>query len=618
MTKRANPILLMMLACAVTTACRSDQSDRHPSEMSELSELSDSPGRPSDLSELSELSDSPGRPSEISEWSEWSELSELSDSPGRPSDLSGPCPAGCPEGYCNEETGQCLACENDYGCPYPNQWCKEGKCVSTLCKPGSVSCPMKDVAATCAPDGESWLNEECQQGFACAGGFCQEVVCTPGETGCDQGLVIECDPMGVAWLPYPCPPGQGCFSGSCSPIKHNLLVIFDTSGSMSATGFLDTIPCICGQGNCKSKPFPQCEDPDCPISKLGLSKHVFNKFFDSENIGNASIVLTHFPMRIKYPPTQKCSDLFAMARGWYGIEMMDSDWMTDDDGSHVTEDGAWFDQYLYEVLAVPPPTSWEKENLDDLKLWVNFNEEVAPSQTPCSTKANCPGGFCASDEGTKVCWYHSDPELRALTNTPLGKSMFYAGEIYRKLIVPTGKPCTTDADCQNRNYYCSAKGICWDPFAHCRTNLILLFTDGVEEPPTDTSWYFNPRVQAKRFRYGLGCASDDDCFEGSTCNGNLCSGYPQPNGGGGGIPPNTETPWRLHDYASNPVQITTHVIDLSQGEGTANNQSIADDGGGIYYNPDTLDADKLLAQMMKLLDFKQNLLDCMPQVEEYP
>jgi hypothetical protein len=527
----------------------------------------------------------------------------------------GPCGPACPEGFCDGVTGSCFYCDESTPCVGAGLWCKDSACVKTLCIPGAKDCPSVDVSAVCADDGESWLETPCEEGDKCAQGECKEVVCTPGDQHCEEGLVAKCDPLGVGWMKFACPPGQGCFVNQCEPVRHNLLVIFDTSGSMSSMTGFDTVPCICA--SCQTKPFPQCEDPLCPRSKLGLSKFVFNKFFESDKIETVNIVLTHFPMRVKATNSPSCGSMFnPMAVGWYGLTFGESDWITGDDGSHVTEEGGWFDKYLFEVLSVPFPKSWDEDNFDELKLWVNFDEKMAATETPCQSKDDCPGGLCQNQGTEKVCWYHSDPELRALSNTPLGKSMFYAGEIYRKQMFPNGKPCTTDADCANRNYHCSSKGVCRDPYAHCRANQILLFTDGVEEPPTSIGDFFNPRIQAKRFRYGLGCSGPEDCAEGAQCQGNVCQGYPLPNGGGGGYPMLSETPARLLDYEGNPILVTTHVIDLSSGEGADNNMAIADDGGGSYYHPNELDPDELLAEMMKLLDIKQNLLDCMPLYED--
>ncbi len=529
----------------------------------------------------------------------------------------GPCGPACPEGFCDKVKG-CLACGENSICTIPNHWCREGMCVETLCIPTSKQCLSDEIAQVCGEDGEAWVDETCENEMVCAVGVCSEVICTPGEATCEGGKLVKCDPKGVAWVTIPCPPGQGCFKESCEPLRHNLLLIFDTSGSMASIGFMDQVPCICGnQAQCPAKPFPYCEDSACPMSKLGLSKHVFNKFFEVEKINSVHLVLTHFPQRIKYPPAQSCNDLFSFGRGWYGFGMTDSDFLTGDDNSHVTEDGGWFDKYLYEILSVPFPTSWEQENLEELKLWVNFDEAVGATTEPCTQKADCPGGFCgvAQESGDKVCWYHTDPELRALTGTPLGRSLFYAGEIYRKQIMPNGKSCQTDADCANRNYYCTTKGICKDPFAHCRGNMILMFTDGVESPETQLGDFFNPRIQAKRFRYGLGCQVDADCGPEATCGNGVCGGYPHPNSGGGSIPGNKQEPWRLLDYNGDPIAITTHVIDLSGGEGADPNKALADDGGGTYYHAD-LDPNELLDQMVSLLDIKENLMECLPEYDD--
>jgi len=526
-------------------------------------------------------------------------------------DLGPKCPFGCPPGYCDEATGFCLYCDENNECPLPTQWCKGDKCVETYCIPGTKSCAGATLSQTCTDDGEAWDQTQCSPGFACQGGECVQTICTPGEYTCDKGLKHQCNPNGSGYMDVPCPPGQGCFIDVCGPIQHNLLVIFDTSSSMSSIGFMDTVPCVCA--SCASKPFPACEDKDCPQSKLGLSKYVFNKFFEYEKLGIVNLVITHFAMQIKYPPSTKCNDMFSFGRGWYGLGS--SDWMTGDNGEHVTTEGGWFDKNLHEIMAVPFPKTYDEDPVGVAKLWVNFNEEVGPTVAPCTSHAQCPGGFCAPDQGAKVCWYHTDPELRAIGNTPLGRSMFYAGEVYRKQIIPAGRTCQTDEDCKNRNYHCGGDGTCKDPFAACRSNLIVLFTDGAEEPPTMVTDFFNPRTQAKRFRYGLGCESDDDCFDGATCLGNLCQGYPHPNSGGGAYPPNTETPWRLETYSGDPIMITTHVIDMSGGEGSAANMGIADDGGGSYFKPDELDPDKLLQQLFSIIDIKQNLLDCVPQYE---
>lgn len=527
----------------------------------------------------------------------------------------GPCEGtSCPEGFCDEATGTCLYCDEEVSCSKPGTWCRDNWCVTTLCIPGSVDCASLTEARECAETGESFVSTMCEEGFGCHMGQCLPIICEAGKKECGAaGMLKVCAPNGVAWIPTGCPPGQSCTMGECRPLQHNLLVIFDTSSSMAQDPFgVGGVPCICPV--CENKPFPICEDPLCPKSKLGLSKHVFNKFFNSTNIGAVNLVLTHFPMRIKYPATTACNNMFAMARGYYGMGMGDSDFMTGDDNSHVTVDGGWFDKYLYEILSVPFPVDSQEDNLGKAKLWVDFDEQVGPTETECVAMADCPGGFCADNEGKKVCWYHTNGELRALSNTPLGRSMFYAGEIYRKMIMVDGKECVTSADCKNENYYCTVDGKCKDPYADCRVNMVLMFTDGEESPETSTMDFFNPRVQAKRFRYGLKCESNDDCFDGSVCTGNMCRDYPHPNGGSASYPGNLEEPQRLFRYDGKPIKIMTHVIDMSP-SGSANNRGIADDGGGSYYQATAADPDALLGQLLSLVDVKQNMLGCVPDYE---
>jgi hypothetical protein len=355
-----------------------------------------------------------------------------------------------------------------------------------------------------------------------------------------------------------------------------------------------------------------------------MSKHVFARFFETDAIRSFHLILTRFPLGIKYPPELNCDSMMGGGRGYYGVESVWSpsgDFLPGDNGLHETADGDWFDQNNHQILCVPFPRNWEQDNLAEARLWVNFKEDVAASTEPCTSVGvsltQCKGGFCApNDNSEKVCWYHNDPELRAWGNTPLGRSMFYAGELFRKEIRVDGRSCATHADCKNRNYYCSTGGTCKDPMAHCRVNMIVLFTDGEETPATQTSEFFNPQVQAKRFRYGLGCSGDEDCFDGSVCQGAMCQGYPTPNGSGTSPPPNTALPWRLMTYQGNPVQISTHVIDVSGGStGSATNRAIADHGGGSYFHASEMDPDELLNQLLSIIDVKQNLLGCIPDWE---
>ena len=501
------------------------------------------------------------------------------------------CGPSCPVGFCDEENAWCQYCEDDEGCPDPLQWCKDHRCTQTACLPGAHSCLDMETVMICKADGSGWSATGCGAGMSCHAGECVPVICEPEATQCDGHLIQECTPTGAGWVTYFCPPGKACLDGVCKAVKNNLLVVFDTSGSMD-----DPVDCIC-DGGCPEKPFPECEDGECPATRIGLAKYVFRSLLDSNEVGKVNLVLTHFPMDVG-PSPQGCDG------GYYSGK---SELSGDDDG-HETIDGDWFDLNIHEILAVSFPQSQGENNLVQATYWFNNQESVEVSETSCSGDTQCSGGYCSGG----LCWSHDDPELRADGGTPLGKSTFYAGELYRKMIYVQGRSCESDEDCANANYTC-VEGSCHDPYRDCRTNMILLVTDGMES--SSITSFFNPRVQAKRFRYGLCCATLDDCFQGAeecTVDGD-CGMYPHYNSGDGSEPNVTEGPCRLMSYSDEPIKIFTHVIDLSSGgDGEVTNKQIADEGGGQYHHAADADPEVLLMQMFEVLDFKLDLVNCQP------
>ena len=532
------------------------------------------------------------------------------------------CAAECPAGYCDAELG-CLYCETDVACPDLGWWCNpEHRCVQTLCHPGRTDCDGQFRLTTCSADGTQWEPTDCPEGQACAFGECASVICELGDERCSGQLLQVCDPSETYWKTTYCPPGHSCPVDHCVPYRHNVMLLFDTSGSMASITNLDVIPCICAEG-CPGEPFPLCEQLECPRSKLGLAKLVFSRLFATAASYPLNLTLLHFPLSIMGTPPQPlpCSSMTAFGTGWYGKSMNDPHFMHGDDADeHETTPGGWFDKYLYEILSVPFPSSPADDTLAKARLWVNGNEALAPTETPCATADDCPGGLCYTSDGANVCWYHSDPELRAFGGTPLGRSLFYAGEYYRRFVIAEGRACTTDADCWNANYTC-VQGTCHDPYRACRENVIVILTDGAEDPKTSTSQFSNPVVQAKRFRYGLGCTDTTACNDPAFCAQGVCGGFAFPNDGGssGSYLPFKEGQGhdRLVDLAGNPIRITTHVIDMSpSGEAEAVARAISDNGGGVYVKADTGDPDAILAALLSMVDVKQNLGDCLPELPE--
>ena len=153
--------------------------------------------------------------------------------------------------------------------------------------------------------------------------------------------------------------------------------------------------------------------------------------------------------------------------------------------------------------------------------WVDFDEVYDISETECTLSLNCPSeagkAWCIGQK----CAVLVEPELHATGGTPLGRSLFYAGEILRHLVVAEGRPCSADSDCGSPHYTC-VEGACRDPYRACRPNLIVMFTDGGESFDNFPETFFHPQVQAKRLHYGLGCTSDADCLNGAACVSGIC------------------------------------------------------------------------------------------------
>lgn len=535
-----------------------------------------------------------------------------------PSSDASACGFCAPGTFCDELTAKCVDCLVDDHCTYPS-WCKAGACIETTCFPDQKACDGL-TPKECAHDGSKWIEgAECPADGACVAGDCKDKVCDPGQKQCSKLQIQVCDEWGTGFAHVPCPPGSACYTEQCEPIKHNVVLIFDTSGSMGSIGALDAVPCICASG-CKTKPYPACEDLACPQSRLGLAKKVFNEIFASEVFKRVQFAMLRFPQREKADSPETCGSLLDPTGIGHYTNLSsaggNSDWITGDDNSHIPADGGWFEQGLAEILSVPFPVDEADDTTPKAKEWVDGDEVFEKIGPACQKNVDCPVGVCALNKqtGEGECATHTNHELRATGGTPLGKSLFYAGEYLRKYGVPQGKACETDADCGNINYFCGPQKTCFDPLRGCRQNIVILFTDGVESPATVVTDFFNPAVQAKRLHYGLGCAFHSDCAGGAKCKTGSCQEYNAPSpilliDGAGGAN-------RLTDYEGNSIAATVHVVDISQGSSESSNQAIALHGGGIFFPVSNGDPEALLDSINSILDVKANISQCIPQFPE--
>ncbi len=301
------------------------------------------------------------------------------------------------------------------------------------------------------------------------------VSCTPGTQTCQGIKLATCLGGGDGYSVSACFPGTACFNGACKAVGANLIIAFDTSGSMSTD-----VTNKAGVKNCASyDPWPKCEYDATKYpngcTRIGVSKGVFKQALAKLDDQVTHLALFKFPQTVDNVGSKSCDS------GSYSGQ----DTVSGDNGEQgVDSTTSWFNKNFGEVLAVPYPGV------------SGFNSKAAIGKWMDGTESQ-----------------PSDPELRADGGTPLGKTLFYVGEYLRNKVIVDGKKCSADADCGSVNYLCQ-NGACLDPARSCRDTVVVLFTDGGE---SSSNTYFGPWVQAKRLSTGLGCVTDSDCVGGATC-----------------------------------------------------------------------------------------------------
>lgn len=572
----------------------------------------------------------------------------------------GPCEsdADCEEiaAVCDASTGSCVDCKNDSQCGN-GEYCKDKQCYPNPCNAGEANCVDNDVQI-CRSDGLGYYLIPCAEELSCLNGQCLQTECTPGVTECLQHQVKDCTPDGKLIIKN-CPPNQECIEGACAAMRQRVLVIFDTSGSMNAIAAKKEWPNYCsepGQEECLT-PWPECEDNNSPFTVSGISKKVFSQFFKSDDTQNVLFGLQRFPQRaVASAPV--CEG------GYYQGDTL----ITDDPGAHTVPLGiqTFLDKNLHEIVLVEFPKETGSNNLLSLIQWLDFKETLFETTKTCFQTPDCSQGVCLGPIGNKKCHTFTNPELRAHGWTPLGQSLFYAGEYLRRDVIVDGKACTTSEDCGSPGYYCNEVGKCYDPLKECRLNVIVLFTDGGETQWPFTNSYFNPAVQAKRLRYGLACQTDEDCSaipfcrpvqldqvcskdedcllsdyecnvavgvcehkEDQECFPTYCNmekGTPYCTNElieTQGAPPITFTDQqfsqdRLLDYNGNPINVIVNVVDASvsaediesNGVTLTNNYQIALHGGGLHVLVSVEDEADFLAKLKASIDAKSLFGQC--------
>jgi len=212
----------------------------------------------------------------------------------------------------------------------------------------------------------------------------------------------------------------------------------------------------------------------------------------------------------------------------------------------------------------------------------------------------------------------------------------------KHFVLVQGKACQDTVDCGSPNHTC-VDGACYDPFAECRPNVIIAFTDGDETENVHINDFFHPRVQAKRMHYGLGCSDDADCLSGAFCLEGICrppvgivdeealtcetgglpcastADCPDPCATFGGcqgeclptgvkVVDNMTNANVIRDWSGNPVTVTVNVVDASGKIGA--NELVARYGGGKHFSVNLDDPNDLVDTFGSLLGDAKSGASC--------
>ncbi len=237
-------------------------------------------------------------------------------------------------------------------------------------------------------------------------------------------------------------------AAQAQPVKPNILIIFDTSGSM-----LDTVRCdgqIAPVGNGSSG-----RDTRIYNLKAAIAEALFYAGVDEANFG-----LAHFPHMENACSLDACN-FGSYTAGYYRVDGTQQGGAANRPGCKLSEHdnettyGTWFDSSIGEEIVVPVtdpalginppgPSAFDPDdgNILEILPWLNHYTE-------------CSNGVI------------HDPEIQAIPQqwTPLGRSLFYARLYFDNYVIPHEDPNVLP----------------------CRNNVVILVTDGDESCDTSLS-----------------------------------------------------------------------------------------------------------------------------------
>ncbi len=326
---------------------------------------------------------------------------------------------------------------------------------------------------------------------------------------------------------------------TAQPVKPNILIVFDTSGSMFDRSGGGAVYCdgqIAPVGNGSSG-----RDTRIYNLKAAIAEALFYAGVDEANFG-----LARFPHQENACNLDSCS-FGSSTAGYYHI--VSAEWGGDDghpgcklsEHNEETSYGTWFDQSVSESIVVPVtdpgqgldppgPSAFDPDdgNILEIMTWLNHYTHCANSNI-------------------------DDPEIQAIPNqwTPLGRSLFYARLYFDNYVIPHDNPNVLP----------------------CRNNIVILVTDG-----------------------GESCDSDLSNLDHEPTSVSDCSGGAQFN-------PIRQACLSFVPHSGHPYPVRTYVLTNTGLGGTgSNNDRIAVAGGtGHAWEADFTNQDEVKAALTQII-----------------
>jgi MYXO-CTERM domain-containing protein len=248
-------------------------------------------------------------------------------------------------------------------------------------------------------------------------------------------------------------------------LKPNILIIFDTSGSMSDNNQFNTLARTDGSEICKdSNGNILGTDRRIYLMKKALRDTLTQVGTDEANLGLA-----------RFPQLERPNDPVACPRGHYfNNSTTNLGCRLSTQGSNQTTYGTWFDNAFRQAIVVdvtrrpaglkPVAADFDPPdgNIATIYRWLDLKETVAGGQI---TDPEIRSGGAGIGNDPESGW-----------RTPLGRSLFYARLYFDNFIKPS------------------------DPKVACRKNIVILVSDGFEFCDPDSEDAFYPPTQARLLR----------------------------------------------------------------------------------------------------------------------